>query len=138
MPTCGSDQPLDCEMAEAPLGAPTFTVWSNSKTDPTAFKAITGPTRFESVTLKIPAQPSETCRATLRAIGGISGSGKFKMSFKSLTRHRSPERQAVPLESLFLMLHSFVGRVSRPVFFNVVLVGPEDPTYGTPGEFAFA
>ena len=45
------------------------------------------------------AQPSETCRATSHDIGGISGGGKLKMSFRSLTRHSLPERQAVPPES---------------------------------------
>ena len=45
------------------------------------------------------AQPSETCRATSRDTGGIFGSGKFQMNFRSLTRHSLPERQAVPPES---------------------------------------
>ena len=37
--------------------------------------------------------------ATSHAIGGTSGSGKVRMSFRSLARHSLPERQAVPPES---------------------------------------
>ena len=40
-----------------------------------------------------------TCRVTSHAIGGTSGSGKVRMSFRSLARHNLPERQTVPPET---------------------------------------
>ena len=44
-------------------------------------------------------QPSETCRATSHDLGGVSGGGKLKLSFRTVTRHSFPERQAVPPDS---------------------------------------